>query len=145
MNDKTIRNVADAVTTTTQTRVVSSASVNAFTHERFIFTGSIRSSGAVAAVATTVGICVVHLRGDSLPISNMSVVDDVQMWPDDTSVLFQGLWSIFDDSRDVITLHIDVKGKRKLRIGDSVQMLYKCNLDNVCVLTGTLTSFAKLA
>ena len=143
VNDKTIRNVAVSLSATVGTRVVSSASVNAFTHERFIFTGCLRTDDTTAATVN-LGILVVHLRGDTIPISNMNIGDDVQMWPDDAAVLYQAYYSMWRNDKQVIPLFIDVKGKRKLRIGDSIQLLYQADVSGVS-LFGTLTSFAKLA
>ena len=146
VNDKAIKNVNIGVASTVVTRVVSSATNNAFTHERFIFTGALLGATALDDTSIPVGICVVHLRGDSLPITNMILTDDSQMWPDDAAVLFQGLWQVSGSvNRTSLPLHIDVKGKRKLRIGDSIQMLFLGSTDGIVKLTGCLTAFGKLA
>jgi len=146
LNDKRIQNVADTFTTTAKSAVIYLADNNAATTDRFIFSGSITGISAVDPVTVSCGVLVLHVKGDTVGVTSMVLTNGAQMWPDDGSVLYQGMFNLSgDETAPGIDLQIDVKGKRKLSIGDSLKLVWKADRSSTTSLVGAMTVFAKLA
>ena len=76
----------------------------------------------------------------------MSITSGQQMWPDDKAVLFQGLFATSTSNEaPQVSLQIEVKGMRKLAIGDQISLAFMNNQSFFSSLELAVTVFGKLA
>ncbi len=145
VNDKLIVNYVKAATAATQSTVLYSSANNAVTIDRVIFTGNVQGNHASTEVTTNVGFIVVHHRPNDVTV-NQSVTHGIQSWPDDKAVLYQGLWRVCERSTaSGYRVEFDVKGMRKLAIGESIRCYLMSQLTLDIVFDGCFTIFGKLA
>ncbi len=146
VNDKFVTNVAVGLTGAGQSITLYDATDFAATTERIIctgtFTGEIDGPGTLSE---TVGFLLIHRRPATSTVASMSIAGVSQMWPDDSVILYQGLFKVSSDRNlQGIPLNVDVRGKRKLNPGDSIELMLKSEATNT-QLQCAITIFAKFA
>ncbi len=145
VNDKFVRNVAVNLTTAGSSTTLYDATSFAATTDRIIVSGTLSGAAVSPGGPVTVGVLLIHRRPATATVASMSVTDDTQMWPDDSVILYQGLFEVLDDRNIVgMPLSIDVRGKRKLSPGDSIELMLKGNGSDV-QMHAAITIFAKFA
>ena len=144
VNDKAIINLVRTPTSSANSTTIYNANNNAATVDRVIFTGSVTGTAAPGGTRD-LGLLVVHHRPNDV-VTGMSVANANQMWPDDKEVMFQALLKVSDAFDHASTpIHFDVRGMRKLAIGESIRFYDKVNSGADLRLNGCFTVFAKLA
>ena len=144
VNDKAIINIQKASINGTFEVTLYNAEHNAATVDRVILTGS---TGGVAADTmgqlVTVAMAVLHKRPGA--DTTISTADGVQINGDDSAVMWQGLYKLPTEMRNAgMALNIDVRGMRKLRIGESIIFSMRTTTTDLRI-GAAVTVFAKLA
>ena len=147
VNDKLIVNYNVVPTTTEAVTSLYDATINAVTITRIIYTGTIKGTSVAPAFATEqLGLIIIVARQDTVG-SGQNIANGMQQWPNDKAVLYQGIWTVGTFGTDTgITLQIDVRGMRKLAIGDAIEAHTRAGTaEGDIVITGCFTIFGKLA
>ncbi len=146
VNDKFVVNVATGLSGAGSSTTLYDATDFAATVERIIFTGTLAGEiDGSGTIPEAVGFLLIHRRPATSTVASMSISSGAQMWPDDSVILYQGLWLVPTNERIVpMPLNIDVRGKRKLNPGDSIELMLK-SAGTAIVCHGAFTIFAKFA
>jgi len=144
VNDKFITNVNKTSVSGLTSVTLYNASNNAATVDRIILTGSVAGIDLVDAGATvSVALAVLHVRpgGDT----GVSTTDGAQMVADDKALMWSGLYRVSTEAAGAgLRLDIDVKGMRKLAIGEHIEFGFRTSTTSLR-LAMAVTIFAKLA
>ena len=145
VNDKFIENVSLQSSASPQSVTLYDTTDFTATVDRIILTGTLSGTSATSGTSQSVGILLVHFRPDTVAASQMSLAAGIEMWPDPGAVMYQGLWEV-PILRDTAPtpLQIEVKGKRILRDGHSIQLFFLGTGTSIG-LRGAVTIFSKLA
>jgi len=144
VNDKFILNINKTTTSGLTSVTLYDAANNAATVDRIILTGTVAGIELADAGATvSLAIALLHVRpgGDT----GVSTTDGLQMVADDKALMWSGLYRVSTEAAGAgVRIDVDVKGMRKLAIGERVQLGFRTSTTSLRVAMA-VTIFAKLA
>jgi hypothetical protein len=112
--DKAIINVVHSIAASTTTVTLYTASESGITLARIVGTGEFLSNGTSGNA-----VVVIYKKPAGLSAGALSVSTGSQAYANDEDVLWQGLFTGLT-ALEPLNINIDVKGKRKLKNGDSI-------------------------
>ena len=144
-NFKSVENVSITPLSTQVSRLLYSAPAGGgSTVDRIILTGNISGANASPATHTSLAVCVVLLKnGETVPA--MSVSDGSPMWPVTANILYQWFGSVFESKEYFTEIQVEVKGMRKMRPGDTIEIHTLQSVAATMRVRFAVTVFGKLA